>query len=156
MTERIKARLAELGIDLPARPSPVANYVPYVRTGNLIFVSGQLPLVAEGGERFAGIVGETVSTKDARDAARAAAINVVAVVSAALEGDLDRVSRVVKVTGFINSVPGFGEHPEILNGASDLFVDIFGEIGRHARAAVGAGSLPRNMAVEVEAVFEVT
>jgi enamine deaminase RidA (YjgF/YER057c/UK114 family) len=104
---------------------------------------------------YIGRVGREISVEDGQRAARLAAINVLAVLNAALDGDLDRVTRVVKLTGFVNAEPGFTQHPEVINGASDLFVEVFAEAGRHARAAVGAGSLPRNRAVEIEAIFEI-
>ena len=154
MTGRIAARLAELGITLPKAVAPIANYVPWVRTGSLLFISGQITMGANGLE-YAGAVGKDVSVEDGKRAARLAALNVIAQASAALDGDLDRVKRVVKVTGFVNSGAGFAQHPDVVNGASDLFVEIFGEGGRHARAAVGSSSLPRNTSVEVEAIFEV-
>jgi enamine deaminase RidA (YjgF/YER057c/UK114 family) len=154
MTGRIDARLKELDIVLPTPPSPVASYVPYVVSGNLVFISGQVTVAAEG-LKYVGIVGESLSIEDGKAAAKLCAINVLAQVKAACGGDLDRVKRCVKVTAFINAVSGFTQHPEIANGASDLFVAVFGDAGRHARAAVGAGSLPRNVAVEVEAVFEI-
>jgi enamine deaminase RidA (YjgF/YER057c/UK114 family) len=154
MTGRIAARLRELKIDLPKAPAPVANYVPWVRTGSLLFVSGQIAMGPSGLE-FAGTLGKTVDVETGRRAARLAAINVLAQVSAALGGDLDRVARVVKVTGFVSTAPDFQQHPDVINGASDLFVEVFGEAGRHARAAVGASSLPRGSAVEVEAILEV-
>lgn len=151
---RIDARLKELGIALPHVAAPVANYVPWVRTGNLVFVSGQVTMGANGLE-YVGVVGKDLDTETAKKAARLAAVNVIAAVKAALDGDLDKVTRVVRVGGFVNAVPGFSQHPEVINGASDLFVEVFGDAGRHARAAVGAGSLPRNVSVEVEAMFEV-
>ena len=154
MTGRIDAKLKALGIDLPSPPAPVASYVPYVRTGNLVFVSGQVPIGPKGLE-YVGIVGQDFTTDEGKTAARLCAVNLIAQARAACGGDLDRVKRVVKVTAFVNAVPGFKEPPEVANGASDLFVEVFGDAGRHARAAVGAGSLPRNVAVEVEAVFEV-
>ena len=150
----VTARLQAMGLTLPKPVAPIANYVPWVRSGSLLFVSGQLPVGASGLE-FAGTVGKTVGIEDAKRAARLAAINVVAQASAALDGELDRVKRVVKVTGFVNSGEGFAQHPDVVNGASDLFVEIFGDAGRHARAAVGSSSLPRNASVEVEAVFEI-
>jgi len=154
MPGRIDAKLKELGIELPTPPAPVASYVPTVRSGNLIFVSGQVTLGPNGLE-YVGIVGQDFSVTEGQAAARLCAINVIAQVKSALDGDLDRVTRCVKVTGFVNAVPGFKDHPEVINGASNLFGEVFGEAGRHARAAVGAGSLPRNVAVEVEAIFEV-
>ena len=154
MAGRVDAKLKELGIELPSPPAPVASYVPYVRTGNLVLISGQVTLGSKGLE-YVGIVGKDFSTAEGQAAARLCAVNVIAQLKAALDGDLDRVRRCVKVTGFVNAVPGYAEHPEVINGASNLFGDVFGEAGRHARAAVGAGSLPRNVAVEVEAIFEV-
>lgn len=154
MAGRVDAKLKELGIELPSPPAPVASYVPYVRTGNLVFISGQVTLGPKGLE-YVGIVGKDFTTAEGQAAARLCAVNVIAQLKAALDGDLDRVRRCVKVTGFVNAVPGYAEHPEVMNGASNLFGDVFGEAGRHARAAVGAGSLPRNVAVEVEAIFEV-
>lgn len=154
MAGGIADRLKELGIELPAPPAPVASYVPFVRTGNLVFISGQVTLSPEG-LKYVGVIGGDLSLEDGRSAARLCAINVVAQLNAALEGNLDRMERCVKLTVFVNAIPGFGQHPEVANGASDLVVEIFGNKGRHTRAAVGAGSLPRNVAVEVEAVFEV-
>lgn len=154
MAGRIDAKLKDLGIELPTPPAPVASYVPTVRTGNLVFVSGQVTLGPKGLE-YVGIVGKDFTTAEGQAAARLCAVNVIAQLKAALDGDLDRVTRCVKVTGFVNAVPGFSEHPEVINGASNLIGEVFGEAGRHARAAVGAGSLPRNVAVEVEAIFEV-
>ena len=154
MTGRIAARLKDLGMTLPTPAIPQGSYVPWVRTGALLFISGQITLGAKGLE-YVGIVGTDINLEDARRAARLAGLNVIAQAAMALDGDLDRVKRVVKVTGFVNAAPGFTQHPEVVNGASDLFVEVFGEAGRHARAAVGTSSLPRNVAVEIEAVFEV-
>ena len=153
MTGMIDKRLAELGITLPSPPAPVASYVPYVTSGNLVFISGQVTL-AEGGLKYVGVVGKELSLEDGQAAARLCAINVLAQLRTALGGDLDRVRRCVKLGVFVNAVPEFSQHPEVANGASDLIGEVFGEAGRHARAAVGAGSLPRNVAVEVEAIFE--
>ncbi len=154
MAGKIEARLKELHITLPTPPAPVASYVPYVISGKLVFVSGQVTVAADG-LKYIGTVGRDLTVEDGKAAARLCAINVLAQAKAAMEGDLDRIRRCVKATVFVNAVPGFTRHPEIANGASDLFVEIFGEAGRHARAAVGAGSLPLNVAVEVEAVFEI-
>jgi enamine deaminase RidA (YjgF/YER057c/UK114 family) len=150
----IDSRLKELGISLPTPPSPVASYVPYVVSGNLVYVSGQVTIAADG-LKYVGTVGKEVSLEDGQAAARLCAVNVIAQLKAACGGNLDRVKRIVKVTVFVNAVPGFTQHPEVANGASDLFGAVFGEAGRHARAAVGAGSLPRNVATEVEAVIEI-
>ena len=154
MSENIAARLKELGITLPAAPAPVASYVPFVRSGNLVFISGQVTATPDG-LKYLGPVGSELSLEDGRAAARLCALNVVAQLNAALDGNLDRVKRCVKLGVFVNAIPGFSQHPEVANGASDLIVEIFGDAGRHSRAAVGAGSLPRNVATEVEAIFEV-
>jgi enamine deaminase RidA (YjgF/YER057c/UK114 family) len=150
----VEARLKELNITLPNPPAPVASYVPYVVSGKLVFISGQVTLTPEG-LKYVGTVGSDLTVEDGKAAARLCALNVIAQAKAACGGDLDRVKRVVKVTVFVNAVPGFAQHPEVANGASDLFVEVFGDAGRHARAAVGAGSLPRNVATEVEAVIEI-
>ncbi len=154
MPGKIDARLNELSIALPAPPAPVASYVPYVVTGNMVFISGQVTMAPDG-LKYVGKVGADLSLEDGKAAARLCAINVIAQVKAACGGDLDRVKRCVKVGVFVNAVPDFTQHPEIANGASDLFQDVFGDAGKHARAAVGAGSLPRGVAAEVEAVFEI-
>jgi enamine deaminase RidA (YjgF/YER057c/UK114 family) len=154
MSGRIDARLKELDITLPAAPAPVASYVPFVVAGNLVFISGQVTATPDG-LKYLGAVGIEITPEDGRAAARLCALNVVAQLKAALEGDLDRVKRCVKLGVFVNAASGFAQHPEVANGASDLIVEIFGEAGRHARAAVGAGSLPRNVATEVEAIFEI-
>jgi enamine deaminase RidA (YjgF/YER057c/UK114 family) len=153
MTGKIESRLKDLGITLPTPPAPVASYVPYVISGNLVFISGQVT-AAPDGLKYVGTVGKEISVEDGKAAARLCAVNLIAQVKAAAGGDLDRVKRCVKVTVFVNAIPGFAQHPEVANGASDLFVEVFGDAGKHARAAVGAGSLPRNVATEVEAVFE--
>lgn len=154
MSGKIAARLEELGIVLPSPPAPVASYVPFVVSSNLVFISGQVT-AAPGGLKYIGCVGKDLSLDEGKAAARLCAVNVVAQLKAAC-GDLDRVKRCVKLTVFVNAAPDFEQHPEVANGASDLIVEIFGEAGRHARAAVGAGSLPRHVAAEVEAVFELT
>ena len=152
MPGKIESRLAELNIKLPEPPAPVASYVPYVVSGNLVFISGQVTM-ADGGLQYVGTVGKELSLEDGKAAARLCAINALAQLRAAA-GDLDRVKRCVRLGVFVNAVPGFAQHPEVANGASDLIVEVFGDVGRHSRAAVGAGSLPRNVAAEVEAVFE--
>lgn len=153
MSGKIDARLRELDITLPTPPAPVASYVPYVVSGKLVFISGQITL--ENGQlNYVGTVGQDLTVEDGKAAARLCAINLIAQLKAACAGDLDRVQRCVRLGVFVNAVAGFGQHPEIANGASDLMLEVFGEAGKHARAAVGAGSLPRNVAVEVEAVFE--
>ena len=154
MTGKIDARLAELGITLPTPPAPVASYVPYVISGKMVFTSGQITVAPEG-IKYVGTVGKEISLEDGQAAARLCAINLLAQLKAACGGDLDKVKRCVKLGVFVNAVPGYDKHPEVANGASNLMVDVFGDAGKHARAAVGAGSLPRNVAVEVEAVFEI-
>ena len=148
----IDARLEQLQVVLPAATKPVANFVPCVQTGNLLFVSGQIP--SWNGElRYVGRAGAEISVDDARAAARLCALNVLAQARAFL-GTLDRVKRVCQLQGFVNAVPEFTDHPAVVNGASDLFVELFGEAGTHTRFAVGAGSLPFNVAVEIAAVLE--
>lgn len=154
MSGTIAARLKELAIALPAPPAPVASYVPYVVSGNLVFISGQVT-AAPDGLKYVGTIGKDLSLEDGKAAARLCLINVLAQLNAACAGNLDHVKRCVKLTVFVNAVPGFEQHPEVANGASDLVVEIFGDAGKHARAAVGAGSLPRNVACEVEAIFEI-
>ena len=150
----IDARLEQMGIKLPAPPAPVASYVPYVLSGKLLFISGQVTLSPEG-LKYVGTVGKELTLEDGRAAARLCAVNIVAQLKAACGGNLEKVRRIVKLTVFVNSVPGFAQHPEVANGASDLLVEVFGESGKHARSAVGAGSLPRNVAAEVEAIVEI-
>jgi enamine deaminase RidA (YjgF/YER057c/UK114 family) len=148
-----EARLRERGIELPRVSAPVANYVPHVRTGNLVFLAGMGPLKPDG-TFIAGKVGKDTTVEEAYGHARLTGLSLLAMLRAAV-GSLDNVSRAVKVLGMVNCVPEFTEHPKIINGCSDLFVEVFGDRGRHARAAVGMGSLPFNMTVEIEAVFEV-
>jgi enamine deaminase RidA (YjgF/YER057c/UK114 family) len=151
---KIDDRLKALNIVLPTPAVPVANYVGFVRTGNLVFTAGQVPL-ADGKIHYAGKVGGDISLEDANRAARICAINILSQLRVACGGDLDRVKRIVKLVGFVNAVPAFTDHPKVVNGASNLMVEVFGEAGKHARSAVGSGSLPLNVAVEVEAVAEV-
>ena len=146
-------RLRELGIELPTPPEPVANYVNGVRTGDLIFLAGKGPKRADGTE-ITGKLGDDVSIAEGYEGARLTAINQLAVLKAML-GDLAKVKRVVKVLGMVNSTPDFVEQPAVINGFSDLIVEVFGERGRHARAAVGMASLPRGQAVEIEMIVEV-
>lgn len=154
MSGRIEARLAELGIALPAATAPVANYVPYVVAGNLVFVSGQVGIV-DGKPRHVGRLGAGLDAETGYQAARLCGLNLLTQVKAACGGDLDRVRRVVRLGGFVNCTPEFTDHPKVINGASDLMVEVFGDAGRHARAAVGAPSLPLGVAVEVEGLFEI-
>jgi enamine deaminase RidA (YjgF/YER057c/UK114 family) len=155
MTGTIEKKLTELEIVLPTPAAPVANYVGYVRTGNLLVVSGQICLGANGKLVAIGKLGATVSVEDGQKAARACGINVLAQLKAAL-GDLDKVVRVVRLGGFINSAPTFLDGPKVMNGASDLMVAVFGDKGRHARTTVGVAALPLDAAVEVEGLFEVS
>jgi enamine deaminase RidA (YjgF/YER057c/UK114 family) len=155
MAGTVERKLLELGIALKEAPAPVANYVPFVRTGNLLIVSGQLCFEGDGKLAAKGQLGGGVSIEDGQKAARACAVNVLAQVKAAL-GDLDKVSRVVRLGGFINAVPGFLDGPKVMNGASDLMVAAFGDKGKHARTTVGVAALPADAAVEVEGLFEVS
>jgi len=150
----VEARLEQLGIKLPTPPAPVASYVPYVVSGKHVFVSGQVTLSPDG-LKYVGTVGKELTIEDGRAAAKLCGVNIIAQLKAACGGDLDKVRRIVKLTVFVNAVPGFTQHPEVANGASDLLVEVFGEVGKHARSAVGAGSLPRNVATEVEAIAEI-
>ena len=154
MAGRIDSRLKELAIELPEAPAPVANYVPYVVTGNLVFISGQIPL-QDGKIISVGTLGRDLEVADGQAAARLCALNVLAQLKVACGGELDRVERCVRLGGFVNGTPDFGQQPQVMNGASDLMVEVFGEAGRHARFAVGAGTLPGGASVEVEAVFEI-
>jgi enamine deaminase RidA (YjgF/YER057c/UK114 family) len=155
MAGTVEKKLLDLGITLPKAASPVANYVGFVRTGNFLVVSGQLPLDTEGQLVAKGQLGATVSIEDGQKAARACAVNLLAQLKAAL-GDLDKVARVVRLGGFINSAPGFADGPKVMNGASDLMVTAFADKGRHARTTIGVAALPMDAAVEVEGAFEVT
>ena len=155
MAGTVEQKLAAQGIVLHEPPNPVANYVAFVRTGNLLFVSGQVCFDAEGKLIAKGKLGAGVSIEQGSAAARGCAINLLAQVKAAL-GDLDKVARVVRLGGFVNSAPDFVEGPKVLNGASDLMVAAFGDKGRHARSTVGVASLPADASVEVEGVFEVS
>lgn len=154
MSGTAEKRLADLGITLPTPAAPIANYVGYVRTGNLVMVSGQLCLDADGRLVAKGKLGDSVSVDDGNRAARACAVNLLAQLKAAI-GDLDRVVRVVRLGGFINATPSFLDGPKVMNGASDLMVAVFGDKGRHARTTVGVAVLPLDAAVEVEGLFEV-
>jgi enamine deaminase RidA (YjgF/YER057c/UK114 family) len=155
MSGRIETRLRDLGIELPGASGPVANYVPFVQYRDLLFIAGQLPRW-EGEIRSVGALGRELSVEDGRQAARLCALNVLAHVRAALRGDLDRVRRCVRIAGFVTSAPGFSDHPRVLDGASELIVEVFGDAGWHARTAVGVSTLPLGASVEIEAIFEVT
>lgn len=150
----VKSRLAALGITLPTPAAPVANYVGFVKSGNKVFVSGQLPI--ENGEvKYIGKVGSEVSAQDAQKAARLCAINLLAQMNVACDGDLERIARCVKLAVFVNGDADFTNHPVVANGASDLMVEVLGDAGKHSRAATGAGSLPRGVSVEIDAIFEI-
>jgi enamine deaminase RidA (YjgF/YER057c/UK114 family) len=151
---KIENRLAEMNITLPKPAVPVANYVPYVITGNLVFISGQVTL-EDGEVKYIGKVGADLTVDDGIAAARLCGINILAQLKAACGGDLDRVVQCVKLGGFVNATTDFSQHPQIINGCSDLMVDALGDKGKHARFALGAGSLPLNVAVEIDAVFEI-
>lgn len=153
---KINQRLKELGLELPSAPAPAANYVPVLRTGNLVFIAGQVCFGADGtlAERHKGKLGGEVSDEMGREAARLCGINILAQLKAEV-GDLDKVSRCVRLGGFINATPDFAALPPIMNGASDLMVEVFGDAGRHVRSTVGVAELPFDCAVEVEAIFEV-
>ena len=155
MPGKVDARLAELGITLPSPAAPAANYVPTVRSGNLVFVAGQVTFDAQGKPQYIGKLGREFDVAQGQQAAKLCAINNLAQMKAALGGDLDRIVRCVRVGGFVNAVPDFTDHPKVINGASDLLVQALGDAGKHARAAIGVGSLPLGVACEVEAVFEV-
>lgn len=151
---KIAQRLQELGLDVPQAQPPVATYVPFVRTGNLVIISGQLPM-RDGKPAYTGKLGDSVSLEAGQEAARLCLLNVLAHLRAACDGDLDRVVRIVRLGGFVACAPGFTQHPAVINGASDLAVAIFGDAGKHARAAVGVASLPLDAAVELEAIAEI-
>lgn len=151
---KIDDRLKELGLELPLPPVPVASYVPYVISGKLVSISGQIP-AGPGGPTFLGKIGSGLTLEDGQAAARLCALNLLAQLKAACGGDLDRVKRCVKLNVFVNCAPDFARQPEVANGASDLMVAVFGEAGKHSRSAVGAGSLPRGVAVEVDGLFEI-
>jgi enamine deaminase RidA (YjgF/YER057c/UK114 family) len=154
MSKTVEDRLAALGITLPQPNPPVANYVPFVRVGDLLHISGQVSVDASGGVR--GVVGEDVDMETARRAARICGINLLAQMKAACDGDLSRVVRVVKLGGFVQAGPTFFEIPQVVNGCSDVMVEAFGDAGKHARSAVGVYRLPMNFAVEVDAVVQLS
>jgi enamine deaminase RidA (YjgF/YER057c/UK114 family) len=151
---KIDEKLASLGINLPTPAAPVANYVGFVKSGNMVFVSGQLPF-QDGKLAYIGKVGSEVSIDDAKKAAKLCGIGILAQLKVACDGNLDRVVRCVKLGIFVNGDVNFKDHPAVANGASDLMVEALGDAGRHARAAVGSGSLPFGVAVEVDAIFEI-
>ncbi len=153
MSGNFEQKLAEMGITLPEAPAPAANYVPFVISGNLVHVSGQV--ASKDGALTVGKLGDTMSVEDGMKAAETCAIALLAQVKAACGGDLDRLKRVVKLTGFVNSTPDFGDQPKVINGASNLLAEALGDAGKHARSAVSAASLPFGVAVEIDGVFEI-
>lgn len=154
MAENIEARLKALAIELPEPSQPGANYVPYLITGNLLFLTGQL-CHWNGERRFIGKLGDEFEVEAGQQAARICGLNLISQLQAALDGNLNRVVRTVRLAGYVNSTPDFYGQSQVMNGASDLFVDVFGEAGRHTRLAVGVSALPYNVAVEVEGLFEI-
>lgn len=154
MTTGLYSKLGELGLSLPDAPAPAANYVPYVVSGNQVIVSGQVSMDDEG-QLIVGKLGETMEVAEGAQAASRCALSLLAQVKAACGGDLARLKRVVKLTGFVNSTPHFTDQPAVINGASNLMVELLGDTGRHARSAVSAASLPFGVAVEIEGVFEI-
>ncbi|MCG6904589.1 MAG: RidA family protein [Rhodobacter sp.] len=153
MTGKIEARLAELGVTLPNAPAPAANYVPSVKVGDIVYISGQISQTGDG--LITGKLGDSVDVAAGAAAARTCAVSLLAQVKAALDGDLDRLVRVVKLTGFVNSTADFTDQPKVVNGASDFLVEALGDAGRHARSAVSAASLPLGVTVEIEGIFQV-
>lgn len=151
---RIEDRLAELGLSVPMAPTPAANYIPWVRTGNLVYIAGQVPM-KDGAFRWVGKVGANWTLEQGQAAAREVALNVLSQLKTALDGDLDRVVQAVKLNGFVNCTPDFIQQPHVINGASELMIAVFGDAGRHARSAVGVAQLPFGVAVEIDGVFEV-
>jgi enamine deaminase RidA (YjgF/YER057c/UK114 family) len=153
MSNAIEDRLAELGLSLPDAPAPAANYVPFVQVGNTVYVSGQISRNADG--LILGVLGDNMTVEQGAAAAQTCALQLLAQVKAACGGDIDRLKRVVKLTGFVNSTKDFTEQPSVVNGCSDFLVDVLGDAGRHARSAVSAGALPLGVAVEIEGIFEI-
>jgi enamine deaminase RidA (YjgF/YER057c/UK114 family) len=153
MSDQIESRLAALGLSLPSAPAPAANYVPFCLAHNFLYIAGQLPR-GPSGIVYTGQLGADISVEDGQKAAQICCLNILAQVKAAL-GGFDRVGQCVRLTGYVASAPGFYDHPQVMNGASDLMVAVFGEKGRHTRVAIGAATLPGNAAVEVDAVFAI-
>jgi len=153
MAGEIEAKLAEMGLSLPAAPAPAATYVPFVITGNLVFVSGQVASDENG--FITGTLGADTDVEQGRQAARRCALNLLAQVKNACDGDLDRLVRVVKLVGFVNATSDFAEHPQVINGASDFLGELLGAKGAHSRSAVGSSSLPLGVSVEIEGIFEI-
>ena len=153
MSRNFENKLQDLGVQLPEAPAPAANYVPFVQVGNIVYVSGQISTGPDG--LIKGKLGEDMTTHQGAEAAKVCAINLLAQVKAACDGDLDRLVRVVKLTGFVNSTPYYTEQPQVINGASDLIGEALGDVGKHARAAVSAPALPLGVAVEIEVIFQI-
>ncbi len=153
MTSKLEQRILDMGLELPDAPAPAANYVPFVRTGATLYVSGQIS--TDAGGLITGKLGDDMTTAEGAAAARRCALSLLAQVKAACGGDLDKLKRVVKLTGFVNSTPAFTEQPQVVNGASDFMVEALGDLGRHARSAVSAAALPLGVAVEIEGIFEI-
>ena len=153
MSNPIEARLSEMGITLPDAPAPAANYVPFVKVGELVHISGQVPFV--DGKLTPGKLGETMTVEQGAEIAKICAIHLLAQVKKACDGDLSRLVRAVKLVGFVNSTADFTEQPKVINGASDFLVEVLGEAGHHARSAVSAASLPFGVAVEIEGIFQI-
>ena len=153
MSGKYETRLAELGVTLPEAPAPAANYVPYVVVGDMVYVSGQISGDANG--RINGKLGDDFTVEQGQAAAKTCAISLIAQVKSACGGDLDRLVQVVKLGGFVNCTPDFADHPAVINGASDFIGEVFGDAGKHARAAVGSSSLPLGVAVEIEGIFQI-
>ena len=153
MTQDIEQNLKNLGIELPTAPSPAANYVPFVIVGKFLYVSGQISQNKNG--LIIGKLGKNLNVEEGANAAKYCALSLLSQVKAACEGDLDRLARVVKLTGFVNSTADFTEQPQVVNGASNILVDILGDMGKHSRSAVSAASLPLGVAVEIEGIFEI-
>lgn len=153
MSGKYETRLAELGVTLPDAPAPAANYVPYVVVGDMVYVSGQISGDANG--RINGKLGDDFTVEQGQAAAKTCAISLIAQVKSACGGDLDRLVQVVKLGGFVNCTPDFADHPAVINGASDFIGEVFGDAGKHARAAVGSSSLPLGVAVEIEGIFQI-
>ena len=154
MSNHFETKLKELGITLPDAPAPAANYVPFVQVGDIVYVSGQISADTNG--FIKGKLGDDMTTEEGAAAARACAINLLAQVKAACGGDLDRLVRVVKLTGFVNSTADYTDQPKVVNGASDLLAEVLGDAGKHSRSAVSAASLPLGVAVEIEGIFQVS
>ncbi|MFZ8944532.1 MAG: RidA family protein [Paracoccaceae bacterium] len=154
MSGHFETKLKELGITLPDAPAPAANYVPFVQVGDIVYVSGQISADTNG--FIKGKLGDDMTTEEGAAAARACAINLLAQVKAACGGDLDRLVRVVKLTGFVNSTADYTDQPKVVNGASDLLAEALGDAGKHSRSAVSAASLPLGVAVEIEGIFQVS